>query len=65
MLGKQLGIDEKGLSFFKSYGDHLNTMWATFKLTLNRQAKKTGDADMVIAAADATFRQFRIWLDSH
>jgi heme oxygenase len=65
MLIKQLGIGEKGLSFFQSYGDHLTTMWDTFKVTLNRQAEKAGDAEIIIAAANSTFKQFKTWLDNH
>jgi heme oxygenase len=63
MIAKQLGIGEKGLSFFLSYGQHLATMWATFKLTLNRQGDNEADRERIITAADATFRKFKLQLD--
>jgi len=64
MVKKQLSIDtEEGLSFFNSYGDNLHAMWNTFKLTLDRQAPDEASADIVIAAAQATFRQFKAFLD--
>lgn len=59
MIAKQLGIQDKGLAYFHSYGDNLGTMWATFKLVLNRQAANESDADRIIGAADATFRKFQ------
>jgi len=62
MITKQLGIHNKGLLFFQSYGDNLTTMWNTFKLTLNRQADNETDAEIIITAADATFRQFKTLL---
>lgn len=58
MIVQQLGINQ-GLSFFQSYGKHLQTMWATFKLTLNRQAENEADAERVIAAANSTFQKFK------
>jgi heme oxygenase len=64
MLAKQLALKDKGLLFFNSYGEHLTTMWATFKLTLNRQTGNQAEAEVVIVTADATFRQFKSWLDS-
>ena len=63
MITKQLGIRDKGLLFFQSYGEHLTTMWDSFRLTLNRQADNETDAQKVIAAADATFRQFKAAMD--
>ncbi|MGF7077701.1 biliverdin-producing heme oxygenase [Mucilaginibacter sp. UYCu711] len=63
MLTKQLRLQDKGLLFFSSYGEHLETMWATFKMTLNRQATSNAEAEIVILAADATFRQFKNWLE--
>lgn len=62
MIRKQLGLTETGLSFFYSYGENLATMWDTFKLTLNRQATKDADEEIVIAAADATFSKFSVLL---
>lgn len=59
MIAKQLDIQDKGLSFFQSYGQHLQTMWATFKMTLNRQAGNDSDAERLITAADATFKKFK------
>lgn len=58
MIRKQLGLTDKGLTFFYSYGEHLTTMWDTFKLTLNRQAETHSDVEMTITAANATFRKF-------
>ena len=63
MIAKQLNIRDKGLSFFQSYGEHLTTMWAKFKLTLNRQANNETDAERIIAAAEATFQQFSVSLN--
>lgn len=63
MIVKQLAIRDQGLSFFQSYGEHLATMWATFKLTLNRQADNKADRERVIMAAGATFLQFKAALD--
>jgi heme oxygenase len=63
MITKQLDIHDKGLIFFQSYGEHLDTMWATFKLTLNRQAELETDRETVIIAAAATFKQFKTFLD--
>jgi heme oxygenase len=63
MIRKQLGLNQKGLSFFQSYGEHSTTMWDTFKLTLNQQADTIADADTIIAAAAATFRQFKVLLE--
>jgi heme oxygenase len=59
MVAKQLGMGDQGLSFFQSYGEHLPTMWATFKLTLNRQAGNEADAERIIAAAAETFTKFK------
>ena len=64
MITKHLGIDDKGLLFFQSYGGNLTTMWDTFKLILNRQADNEADAEILITAADATFRQFKALLAS-
>ena len=63
MIGKQLGMQDKGLSFFKSYGDNLTTMWDTFKLALNKQAKNDAEAESIIATAAETFRKFKVLLD--
>lgn len=63
MLAKQLNIQDSSLSFFQSYGEHLATMWDTFRLTLNRQAETATDRETIIVAADATFRQFKMLLD--
>jgi heme oxygenase len=63
MLSTQLGLKDNGLSFFQSYGENLATMWATFKLTLNQQAKNKAETEMVINAADATFGQFKVCLE--
>jgi heme oxygenase len=63
MIAEQLGIGDKGLSFFQSYGEHRSTMWATFKLTLNRQAANEAERERIITAAGATFRKFKVLLD--
>jgi heme oxygenase len=63
MISKQLGIHNNGLLFFQSYGEQLNSMWDNFKLTLNRQADTEADCETIIAAADATFKQFKVVLD--
>ncbi len=59
MIANQLAIQDNGLSFFQSYGEHLTTMWATFKLTLNRQADIEEDRERIITAAYATFHKFK------
>ncbi len=63
MIAKQLDIQDKGLSFFQSYGEHRTTMWATFKLTLNRQADVEADRERIITAAYATFHEFKAALN--
>jgi heme oxygenase len=65
MIAKQLGIQEKGLSFFQSYGKDISTMWATFKLTLDKQANNEADEERIIAAADDTFHKFKAVMDRH
>ncbi len=66
MITKQLGIQQhNGLLFFQSYGDHLTTMWETFKLALNRQVDNETDAEIVVNAANSTFRQFKFVLDQY
>ena len=63
MIAKQLNIHNGGLSFFQSYGEHLTTMWDTFKIALNRHAENETDAEIIITAANATFRQFKLVLE--
>jgi heme oxygenase len=63
MLTKQLRLQNKGLLFFSSYGEHLETMWAAFKMTLNRQATNDAEAEILILTAEATFRQFKNWFN--
>ena len=63
MIGKQLDLHEAGLSFFQSYGEQLHTMWDSFKLALNQQAEDQAESSIVLTAAEATFRQFKVILD--
>ena len=64
MIRKQLGVPDQHLTFFQSYGDHLVTMWKKFKVTLDGQPENNTDAEIVITAADATFRQFKKLLEA-
>lgn len=63
MIAKQLGIKDKGLSFFQSYGEDLSSMWLSFKQTLDQQADTPAERERVIAAAYDTFYQFKILFD--
>jgi heme oxygenase len=64
MIKKQLNISDNHLSFFRSYGDQLVPMWNSFKLILDKQPETKAEDEIVIAAADATFGQFKIFLES-
>jgi heme oxygenase (biliverdin-IX-beta and delta-forming) len=62
MMAQQLGItDNKGLSFFKGYGDQTDAMWDAFKQNLNKYVKSEGEAAEVIEAANQTFLKFADW----
>lgn len=61
MMQKQLGLTDKGLSFFSSYGDSTEAMWNSFKEALDSQAKNPEQEAVVIAAANQTFLKFGEW----
>jgi heme oxygenase len=65
MIAKQLHITDKGLSFFKSYGDATNAMWEDFKKVLNNlQLDNPADQESIINAADDTFFKFKLCIDN-
>lgn len=64
IMSKQLNLaDEKGLSFFISYGDETEKMWEDFKVVLDLQPEHQGDAALIINAADETFAKFKLWIE--
>jgi heme oxygenase len=64
MIRKQLSVSDQHLSFFQSYGDSLFSMWNSFKLALDRQPEAEADREVIIAAAGATFLQFKKLLEA-
>jgi heme oxygenase len=64
MMAQQLSIkDEQGLTFFSGYGDNTETMWESFKKTLNEQEESEDDAAIVISTANETFAKFKKWIE--
>ncbi len=64
IMSKQLNlIDEKGLSFFISYGDSTEKMWDQFKEVLDVQPQTKSDRALIINAADDTFAKFNLWIE--
>lgn len=64
MMQQQLGLVDKGLSFFTSYGDNTMAMWDTFKGALDSQAENPEQEAVVIAAANQTFLKFGEWFNA-
>jgi len=64
MIQQHLHIEDgKGLSFFNSYGEQTEQMWASFKEILNDVAITAGDEAVITGAANETFLKFKAWLD--
>lgn len=62
MLMKQLSIDKSSMLFFQSYGDYLQPMWKSFKMTLDHQAQNIVEEQQVILTANETFMLFKRFL---
>lgn len=64
MVQEYLPVENgKGLSFFNSYGEQTDQMWASFKAILNDVAMTPQDEAIITGAANQTFVKFKIWLE--
>jgi heme oxygenase len=64
MIQQHLHIEDgKGLSFFNSYGEQTEQMWASFKEILNNVAMTPQDEEIITQSANQTFAKFKVWLD--
>ncbi|MET3978166.1 heme oxygenase [Mucilaginibacter sp. UYP25] len=65
MMQQQLGLGNKGMSFFTGYGDNTVAMWDAFKDALNQQAENPEQEAVIIAAANQTFLKFGEWFEKN
>ncbi len=64
MIAGQLNLEDgKSLSFFNGYGDQTESMWTSFKSSLEQLVVEPGEQAMVIQAANETFTRFKNWID--
>lgn len=64
MISKKLDLaTDKGLSFFKSYGEDTMAMWNSFKVVLESHAKTREQADAITQSANETFQKFKFWME--
>ena len=66
MIANKLpALGNKGFTFFNRYNDKTESMWLCFKQSMNQQVADAAAAKEVIAAADATFGDFKKWIDKN
>ena len=65
MLRQQLRVDDdRGLSFFLSYGADTTAMWERFKAHLSQPFDRQEQSEIIRTAND-TFITFRNWIDQY
>ena len=64
-LKSVLPLDEnRGCSFFNSYGDDVGRMWSSFLTRLELHCERHADADVVVQSACQTFASLDRWFSS-
>lgn len=63
-IKEKLGFDERGTSFFRSYGEKTGAMWKAFGNALNEYAFDRNEDEAIIESAKETFTKFDRWLFS-
>ncbi len=64
VTGPSLGLDaSRGGSFFHSYGEHVDAMWASFLGVLDATCADAGSIDGAVGAARETFATLGRWLE--
>lgn len=61
-IKEKLGLNEKGTSFFRSYGGKTGAMWKAFGSALNEYASDRNEDEAIIESAKETFSKFDRWL---